>query len=155
MIGDMGHKGGLTNPCPGRGQNRAGFSTTGGSPQPQKMTPCQNKQTNLFLSWYPLFRLGRPTGICNNRLGIFRNRAGVVQNTFMPIDCYPPVIAANRMTQPKVNLLSLRIVYSCSLPSLSILGMCDLKFDLGLGWVGTKMHITPHLLVTSKDGIHK
>ena len=37
----MGHMGGLTNPRPGRGQYRAGFSNTGGSPKPRKRAPCQ------------------------------------------------------------------------------------------------------------------
>ena len=32
----MGHMGGLINPRPGRGQYRAGFSNTGGSPKPRK-----------------------------------------------------------------------------------------------------------------------
>ena len=41
----MGHMGGQTNPRPGRGQYRAGFSNTGGCPKPQKKAPCQaNKQ---------------------------------------------------------------------------------------------------------------
>ena len=37
----MGHMGGLINPRPRRGQYRAGFSNTGGSPKPQKRVPCQ------------------------------------------------------------------------------------------------------------------
>ena len=37
----MGHMGGLINPRPGRGQYRAGFSNTGGSPKPRKTAPCQ------------------------------------------------------------------------------------------------------------------
>ena len=41
MVGDMGHMGGLINPRPGRGQYRAGFSNTGGSPKPQKRAPCK------------------------------------------------------------------------------------------------------------------
>ena len=43
MVGDMGRMGGLINPRPGRGQYRAGFSNTGGSPKPQKRAPCQKK----------------------------------------------------------------------------------------------------------------
>ena len=39
----MGHKGGLTNPCPWRGRCRAGYSNTGGPPLPQKRAPCQKK----------------------------------------------------------------------------------------------------------------
>ena len=39
----MGHMGGLINPRPGRGQYRAGFSNTGGSPKPRKRAPCQKK----------------------------------------------------------------------------------------------------------------
>ena len=45
-VGDMGHKGGLTNPRPGRGQCRAGPSDTGGSPMPRKRAPCQKKMLN-------------------------------------------------------------------------------------------------------------
>ena len=37
----LGHMGGLINPHPGRGQYRAGFSKTGGSPRPRKRAPCQ------------------------------------------------------------------------------------------------------------------
>ena len=33
IVGDAGHKGGLTNPCPWRGQCRAGFSNTSGPPK--------------------------------------------------------------------------------------------------------------------------
>ena len=45
----MGHMGGLINPRPGRGQYRAGFSNTGGSPKPRKRAPCQkkNKKKNM------------------------------------------------------------------------------------------------------------
>ena len=39
----MGHKGGLINPRPGRGQYRASFSNTGGSPKPRKRAPCQKR----------------------------------------------------------------------------------------------------------------
>ena len=39
----MGHMGGLINPRPGRGQDRTGFSNTGGSPKPRKRAPCQKK----------------------------------------------------------------------------------------------------------------
>ena len=35
--------GGLTNPRPGRGQYRAGFSNNGVSSKPQKRAPCQKK----------------------------------------------------------------------------------------------------------------
>ena len=34
--------------------------------------------------WCPLSRQGRPTGVYNNRLGIFHTRAGVVQTTYTP-----------------------------------------------------------------------
>ena len=37
----MGHMGGPINPRPGRGQYRAGFSNTGGSPKPRKKAPCK------------------------------------------------------------------------------------------------------------------
>ena len=43
MMGDMGHMDGLINPRPGRGQYRAGFSNTGGSPKPRKRAPCLKK----------------------------------------------------------------------------------------------------------------
>ena len=44
--------GGLINPRPWRGQYRAGFSNTGGSPKPRKRAPCQKKNTcfNLLLN---------------------------------------------------------------------------------------------------------
>ena len=38
--------GGLINPRPGHGQYRAGFSNTGGSPEPRKRAPCQKKYSN-------------------------------------------------------------------------------------------------------------
>ena len=41
--------GGLINPRPGRGQYRAGFSNTGGSPKPRKRAPCQKKGDKLRL----------------------------------------------------------------------------------------------------------
>ena len=44
----MGHMGGLINPRPWRGQYRAGFSNTGGSPKPQKREPGQKKLDNNF-----------------------------------------------------------------------------------------------------------
>ena len=46
MEGDMGHMGGLITPRPRRGQYRASFSNTGGSPKPRKWAPCQNKPGN-------------------------------------------------------------------------------------------------------------
>ena len=45
MVGDMGHKGGLINPRPGRGKCRAGFSNTGGSPLPRWRAPKINEGT--------------------------------------------------------------------------------------------------------------
>ena len=47
MVGDMGHKGGLINPRPRRGQYRAGFSNTGGSPKPRKRAPCKKTLINV------------------------------------------------------------------------------------------------------------
>ena len=51
----MGHMGGLINPHPGRGQYRAGFSNTGGSPKPRKRAPCQKKNysKDTKLDWRP------------------------------------------------------------------------------------------------------
>ena len=46
----MGHMGGLINPRPGRGQYRAGFPNTGGSPKPRKRAPCQKKAVLLTTS---------------------------------------------------------------------------------------------------------
>ena len=43
MVGDMGHKGGLTNPRPWRGRCRAGYSATSGPPLPQKRAPFSKK----------------------------------------------------------------------------------------------------------------
>ena len=45
--GDIGHKGGLINPRSGRGKYRAGFSNTGGSPEPRKRAPCQKKRFSI------------------------------------------------------------------------------------------------------------
>ena len=45
----MGHMGGLINPRPGRGQYRAGFSNTGGSPKPRKRAPCQKKNMAVVI----------------------------------------------------------------------------------------------------------
>ena len=39
----MGHMGGLKKARPRRGQYRAGFSNTGGSPKLQKRAQCQKK----------------------------------------------------------------------------------------------------------------
>ena len=51
MVGDKGHMGGLINPRPGRGQYRAGFSNTGGSPKPRNRAPYQkNRVTGIFES---------------------------------------------------------------------------------------------------------
>ena len=44
----MGHMGGLINPRPGRGQYRASFSNTGGSPKPRKRATCQKKKKGQF-----------------------------------------------------------------------------------------------------------
>ena len=49
MVGDMGHKGGLINPRPWRGQYQAGFSNTGGSPKPRKRAPYQKKTLLNFV----------------------------------------------------------------------------------------------------------
>ena len=46
----MGHMGGLINPRSGRGQYRAGFSNTDGSPKPRKRAPCQKKSLRLLIS---------------------------------------------------------------------------------------------------------
>ena len=43
-MGDVGHKGGLINPRPGRGKCRAGSSNTGGSPMPRKRAPNNNNK---------------------------------------------------------------------------------------------------------------
>ena len=48
MVGDMGHMGDLINPRPWRGQYRAGFSNTGGSPKPRKRAPCQKREFNII-----------------------------------------------------------------------------------------------------------
>ena len=53
MVGDMGHTGGLINPCPGRGQCRAGFSNTGGPPQPRKRAPYNKKKDLLSVLFCP------------------------------------------------------------------------------------------------------
>ena len=62
----MGHTGGLINPRPGRGEYRAGFSNTGGSPKPRKRVPCQK-------GWLlkPLW--------CNNRYAVilFSRKKGI------------------------------------------------------------------------------
>ena len=50
----MGHTGGLINPRPGRGQYRAGFSNTGGSPKPRKRAPCQKKSARFDKPSYAL-----------------------------------------------------------------------------------------------------
>ena len=48
MAGDMGHMGGLINPLPVRGQHRAGFANTGGSPKPRKRAPCQKNKFGVI-----------------------------------------------------------------------------------------------------------
>ena len=45
MVGGVGHTGGLTNPRPGRGRCRAGYSNTGGPPLPRKRVPFTKKAT--------------------------------------------------------------------------------------------------------------
>ena len=45
--GDVGHKGGLINLRPRRGQCRAGLSDTGGPPMPRKRAPRQKKTYQL------------------------------------------------------------------------------------------------------------
>ena len=42
-MGDAGHKGDLENPCPWRGQCRAGFSITGGPPKPRSEGAASKK----------------------------------------------------------------------------------------------------------------
>ena len=50
MAGGVGHTGGLTNPRPGRGRCRAGYSNTGGPPLPRKRAPLQKKKSiNLYI----------------------------------------------------------------------------------------------------------
>ena len=48
----MGHVGGLINPRPGRGQYRAGFSNTGGSPKHRKRAPCQKSVVVAVLTLF-------------------------------------------------------------------------------------------------------
>ena len=55
----MGHMGGLINPRPGRGQYRASFSNTGGSPKPRKRAPCQKKIIQVHVQKFKVDRAQR------------------------------------------------------------------------------------------------
>ena len=96
--------GGLINPRPWRGQYRAGFSNTGGSPKPRKRAPCPKNPPASISDYVSLEHLEFP-GLCSK----FRHKKSKMYTHLVLIRTY----GQSQTIQAKLScLLSTITVYS-------------------------------------------